>query len=221
MNVKDFSIVWNFIDSRKGNEGKLSNIMFEDIASLLKNKYHGANNIKGIYFQILYSILFSFRVFSNNKFISIKLEGIEDIDLEKCDSTLGYEKTFIQVKYRSNSLTWNEFTKIITSFLSIYKIDSSSKFKIVTNKPFAPLIEQFLKNNTYRKKKIKDIIKKTDEHDLNMQEFSDFIDSTEYDIIDQKMIEEEIIRYIISEYSLLVPSSRIIMKPNLSDTFFT
>ncbi len=51
--------------------------------SLFKSRFHGAANISGIKYQILYSILRAFELYENKtQAASITLEGIEDVDIE-------------------------------------------------------------------------------------------------------------------------------------------
>lgn len=53
-----------------------------DIDHIIKTRYHGAANIRGIRYQILYSILRAFDLKVDGQTGgSIRLEGIEDLDL--------------------------------------------------------------------------------------------------------------------------------------------
>ena len=54
----------------------------QKLDALLKNRWHGAVNIRGIRYQILYSLFRAFDLYKKNSIASsIRLEGIEDVDL--------------------------------------------------------------------------------------------------------------------------------------------
>lgn len=97
-----------------------------DINTIFRSRYHGATNIKGIRFQILYSILKSFDLY-NNEIEHLTLEGIEDLDL----IGLNLADEYIQVKTSKNTWHWNKLKDIIPNFLEVYRADSNCRFTIV------------------------------------------------------------------------------------------
>lgn len=56
-------------------------VVSNQIENLFQNRFHGAVNIRGIRFQILYSALRIFDLYLNTAPESISLEAIEDIDV--------------------------------------------------------------------------------------------------------------------------------------------
>jgi hypothetical protein len=104
---------------------------------LFKDRFHGASNIKGIRFQILYSILRAFELYDSSPETAIRLEGIEDIDLIRVN--LG--SLYIQVKTSDRDWGWSEFTKknrsgqpiILKNFLEVMNQDPNAQFLLVSN----------------------------------------------------------------------------------------
>jgi len=110
--------------------------MNNEYDALFKSRFHGAINIRGIRYQILYSILRAFELYDNKtQAASITLEGIEDVDVE----VIGFKifNEYVQVKSASKPWAWSNLksykNKIgpIQNFLEAYRVDSDSNFLLV------------------------------------------------------------------------------------------
>lgn len=98
--------------------------------TLLDTRFHGAVNIRGIRYQILYSILRAFDLYGeDDKDSSIRLEGIEDVDL------LGVHlnNEYIQVKTSQNPWRWSQLKGPIKSFLKVYSADPNCHFVLAVD----------------------------------------------------------------------------------------
>lgn len=105
-------------------------ILRKELDTLLKTRFHGAVNIRGIRYQILYSVLRSFDFYAKEKEVSsIRLEGIEDVDL--LGLRLGDE--YIQVKSSQNSWNWSKLKEPIQGFLKVYRAEPCCHFVLAVN----------------------------------------------------------------------------------------
>lgn len=118
------------------------------IESLFHNRFHGAVNIRGIRFQILYSAMRVFELYEDNSPESISLEAIEDIDINGKKTleldTIQVSNQYVQVKTSINTWHWSNFkrSKIIENFLEAWKADNSAEFLVVTNFSFDSKLNQ-------------------------------------------------------------------------------
>lgn len=104
----------------------------QELNVLLETRFHGAVNIRGIRYQILYSILRAFDLYAEDgKASSIRLEGIEDVDL--LGLRLGDE--YIQVKTSQDPWKWNQLKKPIQGFLQVYRADPYCQFVLAVDFP--------------------------------------------------------------------------------------
>ncbi len=102
----------------------------QELDTLLKTRFHGAVNICGIRYQILYSILRAFDLYvQENESSSIRLEGIEDVDL--LGLCLGDE--YIQVKSSQNSWNWSKLKEPLQGFLKVYRAEPCCHFVLAVN----------------------------------------------------------------------------------------
>ena len=117
-------------------------VVSNQIENLFQNRFHGAVNIRGIRFQILYSATRVFDLYKDNAPESVGLEAVEDIDIYGMKSlelnTIQISNQYIQVKTSVNSWHWSEFKrkKILENFLDAWKADKSAEFLVVTNFTF-------------------------------------------------------------------------------------
>lgn len=84
---------------------------------LFRNRYQGAINIRGIRFQVLYSLLRAFDLYSGTE--SITLEGIEDVDVKlshHVSESIAGSRKYIQVKTSQSSWHWSNFKKCLAEF---------------------------------------------------------------------------------------------------------
>jgi hypothetical protein len=101
---------------------------------LLRQRFHGAANVRGVRFQLLYFALRSFDLYDPElDAATIIGEGLEDIDLRRVRS--GHE--YVQVKHFGNPLDWSRIAGVISSFQEVAAVDASGHFTLVTNASFA------------------------------------------------------------------------------------
>lgn len=103
----------------------------EELQTIFNRRFHGAVNIKGIDFQILYALYCSLDLLSQNSEIEkVTLEGIEDFDLKPFKS----DNNYIQVKTSKNSWNLNDLAAPIKNFIDLNNFTSQSeKFKLILN----------------------------------------------------------------------------------------
>ncbi|WP_219968324.1 hypothetical protein, partial [Methanospirillum stamsii] len=110
--------------------------MNSEYDSIFKVRNHGASNIHGIRYQILYSIYCSFELLNEkNSIQSIQLEGLDDIDLEI--KNIRTFKNFIQVKHSSkvwtasNLKSYKKKKGVLENFIEEYRVSPDSKFTLI------------------------------------------------------------------------------------------
>jgi hypothetical protein len=96
------------------------------VDAILKERFHGASNIKGVRFQLLYSLLQAFRLFDADGPTTVRLEGIEDADLLGLRS--GSE--FIQAKSSNNPWTISRLIPPLLSFHKLLAVDPTVRFRL-------------------------------------------------------------------------------------------
>lgn len=115
----------------------------QQLEELFQSRYHGAANIKGIRYQIAYSIHRAFDLYEAETNASISLEGIEDVDLNGSREieTSGFRVSsqYVQVKTSKTDWDWGRFaqSKIIDNFLPVWSADPSARLLVVTNFGYA------------------------------------------------------------------------------------
>jgi hypothetical protein len=99
------------------------------INALLKRRYHGAANIRGIRFQLWYTLLKAFDLFAENGPEALRFEGLEDLDL------LGFQSSnlYVQVKFSSTSLNWSKLEEPIRMFLHGLRVNHDALFHLAFN----------------------------------------------------------------------------------------
>ena len=97
--------------------------------ALLNKRYHGAANIRGINYQLKYSLLKCFESMKNADFNSVRFEGIEDVDLVGMHA----EHKFIQVKYSSKKWSWAKLREPLEGFYKCLKVKPDSDFLLIVN----------------------------------------------------------------------------------------
>ena len=90
---------------RKHSE--IMEIVSNQIESLFQHRFHGAVNIRGIRFQILYSAMRVLDLYEDNAPESISLEAIEDVDVYGKKSleidAVQVSNQYVQIKTSINS----------------------------------------------------------------------------------------------------------------------
>ena len=104
------------------------------LEELLKKRNGGAINFRGINFQVLYSCLLSLEQLADpTAAATLRLEGIEDADLNRPSLTIGTH--YIQLKSSENKINAGDFwsMNVLQNFIPVYLSDSSSTFRLVYN----------------------------------------------------------------------------------------
>ncbi|BEG99077.1 hypothetical protein [Bacteroides sedimenti] len=104
----------------------------ELLEPVLAKRIGGAVNITGIYYQVLYACLAILRELQNSN-ATIRLEGIEDIDINNSIITNGFEYT--QLKSSKNKLDAYGFWDlgVLQNYLEVYHKEPCSRFRLVYN----------------------------------------------------------------------------------------
>jgi len=111
----------------------------QSLDEILRARFHGAVNITGIRYQLLYSVMRLFDLYLYPDSDYVQFEGIEDVDVRnKNIKGLNIANKHIQVKGSRNKQGWSwlKQEKILDHFLEILQIDNDSHFVIVTNFQF-------------------------------------------------------------------------------------
>ena len=116
--------------------------------ALLRDRYHGAVNIRGIRFQLRYSVVravelaLATRGGGTDPERTLCFEGIEDIDAERGPSLRGLDATaddgpeFVQVKTASEPWTWHRLKEPLIGFLEILRTRAEHlRFTLAVNFP--------------------------------------------------------------------------------------
>lgn len=100
------------------------------LETILELRFHGASNIRGIWYQILYSIFRAFDLYKKEIETSfLRLEGIEDVDL----IGLHQDNEYIQVKYSKEPWTWSKLKDPMIKFLTVLRADKNAHFVLAFN----------------------------------------------------------------------------------------
>lgn len=115
----------------------------QQLEELFNSRYHGAVNIRGIRYQIAYSLLRAFDLYEGDGNGSVRLEGIDDLDVNGSRDVqakgfyVGSE--YVQVKTSNTNWDWSRFaeSRIIENFLPVWFADTSARLLVVTNFGYA------------------------------------------------------------------------------------
>ena len=90
-------------------------VMTTTLDSILKKRFHGAVNVRGIRYQVLYSLGRAFDLYDHaGSGPALRLEGIEDVDL------MGFQlnDTYVQVKSAQAPWNWAKLKEPVAGFLN-------------------------------------------------------------------------------------------------------
>ncbi|MDA6070775.1 hypothetical protein NJT12_14240 [Flavobacterium sp. AC] len=146
------------------------------LEELLRKRTGGAVNFRGINYQMLYSChLLLAQLADSNSTTTIRLEGIEDVDLIRPALTLD-SHNYIQLKSSENKINAADFWAmgVLQNFIPIYLADLQSTFRLVYNFKIAEgllqeLFDSRLSNRAFEhwQKKIKLVY----ENEFNIVDF--------------------------------------------------
>jgi hypothetical protein len=117
---------------RHGNSTNKTAMYSELLEPVLAKRIGGAVNITGIYYQVLYACWVILRELQNSN-ATIRLEGIEDIDVNNPIITDKFEYT--QLKSSKNRLDAYGFWDlgVLQNYIEVYHKEPRSRFKLVYN----------------------------------------------------------------------------------------
>lgn len=98
------------------------------LAALFDSRYHGAANIRGIHYQIVYSVSRALHL-RHEEGASIQLEGIEDLDL----IGLRVSDEYIQVKTAGTPWSGARLKGPVEGFLKALRSNEDGQFRLVVN----------------------------------------------------------------------------------------
>lgn len=98
--------------------------------ALLHSRYHGAENIGGIRYQMLYTVFRSLDLCQNSGTLqSVQPEGLEDLDITGQDGT----SLYIQVKTSRTSWNWKKLQDPVKKFAEVHRISPKGQYLLVVN----------------------------------------------------------------------------------------
>lgn len=182
-------------DTKKANA-------LQSLYTIAKKRTGGAVNVRGIGYQFLYSIwLILEHLTGTNKTITIRLEGIEDIDLH-----LDSENRYLQIKTSKNSIDaatlWS--LGVLQNFLIVHKVDKLSKFTLVHDTSLAKGNLDFIKGHPLTEKTLNHWFNKFREADLinNIDELKEFLSKVNSDHKEENKLYDMIVAKLIRHYNI-------------------
>jgi hypothetical protein len=104
------------------------NEISKDLDAIFRSRWHGAVNIRGIRYQILYSLFRAFDLYNDeNEAAALRLEGIEDVDFLGMRG-FHYENEYVQVKSADKDWNWSQLKGPLAGFLPVHRNDSNCGF---------------------------------------------------------------------------------------------
>lgn len=98
---------------------------------ILKKRFGGAVNIRGIRYQILYSLYKTLHSIHASANAEVRLEGIEDLDV----IGLSVDSQYIQVKTADQTWKFAKLKDPLKNFLEVIRKEPSARFVLIVNFP--------------------------------------------------------------------------------------
>lgn len=163
----------------------------------------GAINIRGLEFQLLYATHIALTTLKPESTASIRLEGLEDVDLH-----IENDSEFVQAKTSQNKLDASAFWDlgVLENFFEVYRISPSSTFRLVHNISFAEgMVDELIskqyseKGLAYWSEKFK-LIAPTGN-------IRDFLERITFERCDASKLQSEIIKSLIGDHNVNLDSA--------------
>jgi hypothetical protein len=126
-------------------------VVADSLDALLAARYHGASNIRGIRFQVRYSVLRCAELAAAQRRgdapgIRLRFEGLEDLDaladLRHPGLRVVVADELIQLKSSAAGWTWSGLTEPVGNFLEAHRSGADFRFRLVINfTPWGELAE--------------------------------------------------------------------------------
>jgi hypothetical protein len=108
----------------------VNNHISTQLDALVRARYHGAANISGIRYQVLYSTLRVLDLCDDNSHVhTVMLECIEDLDIAR----IRVGSTCVQVKSSANPWSWSRLREPLEHFVEVMRIDPDARFELVVD----------------------------------------------------------------------------------------
>lgn len=163
----------------------------------------GVINIRGLEFQLLYAAHIALTTLKPESTASIRLEGLEDVDLH-----IENDSEFVQAKTSQNKLDASAFWDlgVLENFFEVYKISPSSTFRLVHNISFAKgMVDELIskqyseKGLAYWSEKFKSI--------APTGNIRDFLQRITFERCDAIKLQNEIIKSLIGDHNINLDSA--------------
>ena len=185
----------------------------ENLLPVFNRRFHGAVNIRGIDFQILYSLYCSLEILEpNSPFEKITLEGIEDFDLIPFHS----DNIYFQVKTSSGDWTFSDLANPIKNFIQLNKESSEPhKFQLILN--FEPresirkLFELDSISETERLKLKKAFISQKEIKNIPENEILDVLANCQVKHINRESLESAIKQKLVLVYGIFPETADLLL----------
>lgn len=176
-----------------------NNEIREVLNLLAQKRTGGAINIRGLGFQILYaSYLVLTRLNKKDQLTSIRLEGIEDVDIY-----LDGSNEFIQVKTSQNNIDAGTFwsMKILQNFYEAYKLDKNARFRLVHNTTFTKGKLEELGSGKFSEDMLNFWLEKFSAfNDISADELKGFFERIVFEKITESFLEYEIKKILFESF---------------------
>lgn len=122
----------------------------DSLDALLASRYHGASNIRGVRFQVRYSVLRCAELVAAQRrgeapATRLRFEGLEDLDAlsdRRPGLLVVAAEELVPLKSSTAGWTWSGLTDSVTNFLEAYRTDAELRFRLVINfTPWGELAE--------------------------------------------------------------------------------
>lgn len=177
----------------------------EVLDDLLKSRFHGASNIRGVRYQLLYSLLRVFDLYSDVDSQAVQFEGLEDVDLKGV--RVGNE--YCQVKSSRNDQSWSWLTRerIFDHFITVFREDPNARFVVVTNfalKGQLNVLANFCNGrlNTLPKEVQQDINKLARKAGLNQRDINSFLRQISFQLLSEQEILQRLHQALIRSFNI-------------------
>ena len=170
----------------------------------------------GIFYQLSYSCWKMLDIFKDmfpDEQRSVRLEGVEDLDVLKAHFETGYEYEFIQIKHSDNKMNSASFWEknVLQNFAEVFTEHPDAKFRFVYDMPLADgYLQGFLKKDwsseaqTYWHSKLLALKSDNKFKHCKWDKFdpTDFLKRIEFERISGSEIENECLKKLIAHYSI-------------------
>jgi len=103
------------------------------IDQLLSQRFHGAANISGVRYQLLYAVNRALEMMkSGDPHLAISLERLEDVDAH--DFRTRADNLYCQCKNWKDPLTWSRLPAVLLGFWEILRVEPEAMFRLVLSR---------------------------------------------------------------------------------------